>query len=375
VVLLLPPVTLFLKTGLGVVGNADHTGGGNMNISDTSIMLAEKSVASEFNHTEHIYIDICGDLIAGTLLSQILYWFRPSLEGHTKIRINKGGFLWMAKCRDDWWDEIRITPKQYDRAIKVLQNMGFVETRLFRYDGHATTHIRPIPENINKATSEWVQNKAISFENTYENPENSQISPKVKTSSFPQRSNLITENINSIVKYRDTYEYQNNKDLLSISIKQSMVSPQTTQKGWFEYLDISNNAMLISELDKIQYFKKDDPKYDYLYTVFSTFADEFIKHRGYKHKEISCIDLNKMSTKLSSFVQKEYIPETDEYVVKNPRRFSIYEYEKDDLVWMVKDYFEYQFDDCDYSLWHFMSDSVLSARFWRMENRCTESVI
>lgn len=190
-----------------------------------------------------------------------------------------------------------------------------------------------------------------------------------------KKNTYISNTNRSIVKYRDTYKYQNNKDLLSISIKQSMVSPQTTQKGWFEYLDISNNAMLISELDKIQYFQKDDPKYDYLYTVFSTFADEFIKHRGYKHKEISCIDLNRMSTKLSSFVQKEYIPETDEYVVKNPRKFSIYEYEKDDLVWMVKDYFEYQFDDCDYSLWHFMSDNVLLARFWRMENRRTESVI
>jgi hypothetical protein len=197
--------------------------------------------------------------------------------------------------------------------------------------------------------------------------------PSAKNST--DKNTYISNTDRSIVKYRDTYEYQNNKDLLSISIKQSMVSPQTTQKGWFEYLDISNNAMLISELDKIQYFQKDDPKYDYLYTVFSTFADEFIKHRGYKHKEISCIDLNKMSTKLSSFVQKEYIPETDEYVVKNPRKFSIYEYEKEDLVWMVKDYFEYQFDDCDYSLWHFTSDSVLSARFWRMENRCTESVI
>lgn len=236
---------------------------------------------------------------------------------------------------------------------------------------------------IYKKNSKQVEKRILSVSSTTP-PAKSSRTPMVENSHTPPAksshyNNIIDNNIDknniTISKYRDTYKYQNNKDLLSISIKQSMVSPQTTQKGWFEYLDISNNAMLLSELDKIQYFQKDDPKYDYLYTVFSTFADEFIKHRGYKHKEISCIDLNKMSTKLSSFVQKEYIPETDEYVVKNPHKFSIYEYEKDDLVWMVKDYFEYQFDDCDYSLWHFMSDNVLSARFWRMENRRTESVI
>ena len=28
-----------------------------------------------FNHTLHAYIDIAGDLTAGVLLSQIMYWF------------------------------------------------------------------------------------------------------------------------------------------------------------------------------------------------------------------------------------------------------------------------------------------------------------
>ena len=68
-----------------------------------------------------VYVDVSGDLIAGLLLSQIIYWHLPSKDGKSKLRVHKKDKTWLAKQRSDWWDEIRITPKQYDRAIgKVL---------------------------------------------------------------------------------------------------------------------------------------------------------------------------------------------------------------------------------------------------------------
>lgn len=88
------------------------------------------------------YVDAAGDLVAGILLGQIVYWNLPNDEGKSKLKVIKDGEKWLAKGRSDWWDEIRITPKQFDRAIKILEAKNFVETKKFKFDGAPTVHIK-----------------------------------------------------------------------------------------------------------------------------------------------------------------------------------------------------------------------------------------
>lgn len=89
------------------------------------------------------YVDLADDLIGGLLLSQIVYWHLPSKDsGKTKLRVKKEGHLWIAKGRGDWYDEIRISPKQYDRAIAILKKKDLVETKLFKFNANPTTHVR-----------------------------------------------------------------------------------------------------------------------------------------------------------------------------------------------------------------------------------------
>ncbi|MDC2867527.1 hypothetical protein [Bacillus sp. BP-3] len=88
------------------------------------------------------YVDITEDLIAGILLGQIVYWYMPNEQGKSKLRVKKNNEFWLAKGREDWKDEIRITPKQYDRAIKILINKGFVEVQKFKFNGAPTNHIK-----------------------------------------------------------------------------------------------------------------------------------------------------------------------------------------------------------------------------------------
>ena len=58
-----------------------------------------------------------GDVMAGLLLSQIIYWHLPpkgkSLT-RSKVHIEREGKLWLAKRRTEWWDEIRLTPRQIE---------------------------------------------------------------------------------------------------------------------------------------------------------------------------------------------------------------------------------------------------------------------
>ncbi|HDR4885209.1 TPA: conserved phage C-terminal domain-containing protein [Bacillus cereus] len=90
----------------------------------------------------HAYVDIAGDLIAGILLGQIVYWYLPNEQGKSKLKVKKNGGFWLAKSREDWENEIRITPKQYDRAIKILIEKGYVEVQKFKFNGAPTTHIK-----------------------------------------------------------------------------------------------------------------------------------------------------------------------------------------------------------------------------------------
>jgi hypothetical protein len=87
-----------------------------------------------------IYIDITGDLVSGLLLSQIIYWNLPS-----KVTNIKRCGEYLVKKRSDWWEEIRISEKQYDRAINILKSKGLVTVIIKKsnfYIGNTVPHIK-----------------------------------------------------------------------------------------------------------------------------------------------------------------------------------------------------------------------------------------
>lgn len=139
--------------------------------------IADATFANKLNVIYHAYVDIAGDLIAGALLGQILYWFGTGKDGRSRARIVKDGFYWIAKTRADWWDEIRITPKQYDRAAKILKERGFIEVKTFKFNGNPTTHIRIVPEAISAAVDKWKADQVSSLLPDGEQPAAAGFSP------------------------------------------------------------------------------------------------------------------------------------------------------------------------------------------------------
>jgi addiction module HigA family antidote len=89
-----------------------------------------------------VYVDMADDLMAGLLLSQLVYWHLPTKHGTSKMRISKEGNLWVAKARTEWWAETRLKPRQVDRAAKILVKKGLVFTKKWRFNGSPTTHWR-----------------------------------------------------------------------------------------------------------------------------------------------------------------------------------------------------------------------------------------
>lgn len=89
------------------------------------------------------HIDMAGgDLASGILLSQLVYWHTPNLKGQSRLRIKKDGHWWLAKKRFDWWNECRLTPKQFDRASQILERLKIIVIRNYRFDGSPMKHLR-----------------------------------------------------------------------------------------------------------------------------------------------------------------------------------------------------------------------------------------
>lgn len=128
------------------------------------------------------YIDMAGDLVAGIMLSQIVYWHLPDRDGNTRLRIEHDGVRWIARARTEWWDECRITPKQADRALDTLRKAGIIETRLYRFHGAPTVHVRIIEDRFMQAWQAAAEGES----------DHSDRSEPSRTPDFPQRSKTIS---------------------------------------------------------------------------------------------------------------------------------------------------------------------------------------
>lgn len=102
------------------------------------------------------YLDLAGDVVTGLFLSQLIYWYLPNSKGQSKLRIYKDKQYWIAKTHNEWYEEIRLTQKQVRRSLEILKKKRIVETKVYKYNGTPTTHIRIIKTNFLKKLKEVV---------------------------------------------------------------------------------------------------------------------------------------------------------------------------------------------------------------------------
>jgi hypothetical protein len=88
-----------------------------------------------------VYSRITKSPVAGLVLSQIAYWFAPDKNGRTKLRVKRENKLWLAKTLKEMMSEVAITRYQCNKALASLKALGLIETRVWKFQGEATTHI------------------------------------------------------------------------------------------------------------------------------------------------------------------------------------------------------------------------------------------
>lgn len=183
------------------------------------------------------YIDMAQDLIAGIVLSQIIYWHLPSKNtDRTKLRIERDGHLWIARTRAEWWAECRTTIKQVERALSILRDLGIIETRIYKFKNNPTVHIRVIENEFLKAWDKAVKEPAAM--NTFRtraatkgNTGKKRVVPKKEITILPNRKerkslkgNIETPSLGTTYNTESTPEITSEKTT-KITIPDDVVAP------------------------------------------------------------------------------------------------------------------------------------------------------
>ncbi len=265
-----------------------------------------------FNHTLHAYIDIAGDLVSGTLLSQIMYWFAPDENGKTKVRIYRDGNFWIAKKREDWMHEIRISKKQYDTAIKKLVANSLVETKVFKFDSLPTTHIRPVYENIYAEIKRWKQGIAEKLEQAcLEVPQKDKMNLPIEKYGNYQNGNNGFPNMGISIT-----EITNKDYLTKITNKEQKSAPDYSENATYQYpnfnfSDDKKRKMLSDMIERAKKISKDKFRFDDTYSdnvisCIKYFVEEYEKKIGKIHPCLKNATLEVIIQRLTECTSDDY---------------------------------------------------------------------
>lgn len=210
------------------------------------------------------YIDVAGDVLAGIVLSEIVYWHLPDRKGETRLRVEKNGKMWIAVRRYEWWDRVRVHPRGADRALAILSKLGLIEKDVFKFYGEPTVHVRIVEDvflrEVSRIVSQPVSNPYVPDSRKRE----IEITGKGKTKSR-KKPNPVTE-----------ITAENN---LPTHVPET---PPLTDEGKQEVIASANatmNAVLYQER-AFQEHETYKNRTKFPAGILRDFADTYVKHTG-----------------------------------------------------------------------------------------------
>lgn len=138
------------------------------------------------------------DTSAALMLSQIIYWHRPSEKtGLSKVQVAHDGKRWLVKKRTDWRLEIGMSPREADTALNRLAKLGLIEKEVHFFQGTLQTYIHIKQAEFIQAsrTALAVMLKELQAEDTNSLKSKSQIR-KLQDSNLQNGELVINETVN-----------------------------------------------------------------------------------------------------------------------------------------------------------------------------------
>lgn len=100
-----------------------------------------------------LYLPICtkiarGHVPAGLILSEIIYWYRPTEDGQSKLKVSRYDKktrttkTFLAKTNRDLQDKLGLSLEKVKKAKTILKELGLVTIEHHKFSGANTSHYR-----------------------------------------------------------------------------------------------------------------------------------------------------------------------------------------------------------------------------------------
>lgn len=105
------------------------------------------------------FVRMCGGHFRSSiLLSQILYWHRPTKKNHeSKLRVLFDGKMWIAKDHHEWTAETCLSQRDLVRCFQRLTDLGLIEVIIKRFNGTPMRHVRIVGSAFMLAWTQHVE--------------------------------------------------------------------------------------------------------------------------------------------------------------------------------------------------------------------------
>jgi hypothetical protein len=105
--------------------------------------LAWEAASKDTIDFKRAYVDVVGDVLAGLVLAELIYWHLPSKKtGAAKMKVRRGDHHWIACNRADWWERTRLTARQFDAALKLLTDASIVIKEVHGFAAKRALYVR-----------------------------------------------------------------------------------------------------------------------------------------------------------------------------------------------------------------------------------------
>lgn len=109
------------------------------------------------------YVKIAKDFKAGALLSRIVYYYLPGRAGNDKLRVKRNKEYWIAKTRSQWCEEIFLTERELDGALRKLSELDLIARKTYKFGGAPTLHVRLVKETFLKDFEAYLESVSKSL--------------------------------------------------------------------------------------------------------------------------------------------------------------------------------------------------------------------
>jgi hypothetical protein len=175
------------------------------------------------------FVEFTGSLEAAIMLNQLLYWSDKTKTG------------WIAKGDQEFAEELCLTIYGVRKGKEALQRMGFLETKIKKFNGTPTTHYRLDLQHLTENWTLWIQ-KVDSAKSQSPLSENDESITETTTEIIPEITNNDSADASSSpAGDDDPLEPTGEAELLLFS----KINEQRRQKGWRSVKKWPNGAVKV----------------------------------------------------------------------------------------------------------------------------------